>query len=134
MQSQKILETLSTPAVVAILGATGAYLIFGESGKVQFPIVGDMNALLGVGIVTGGSALIGEVSKNYILPYLPNNSQYSDLESKAISPVVSGVLTAAFLYPILDSNNLWKAVALGAGSEIVGSYVTSTVSPVLFPN
>ena len=128
----KFLDLFLKPALVGTISAVGAAYIFGESSQTfTFPIVGPVNSLLGIGVITGGASLVSSFSKDFILPYIPNNN-YVDLEVKLITPVVNGALTTLALYSSLQSNQvILNSFLLGSVSEIAGDYTYEAVKPYI---
>ncbi len=132
----KALDLLLQPSIVGALGALGAVYLFNQNSSTNttFPIIGSINTVLGVGLITGGASLISNISKDFILTKLPNNSQYSSLETKLITPVVSGLLTTGAFYSSLPDNKaLLNAFLLGSLSNMGGSYLYDTVTPYILP-
>ncbi len=129
MNSTKIADLLLKPALVGTFAGLGAYYIFGETGLFNFPIIGNVNTIIGIGAITAGSSFLGSLSEDYILPYLPNNAQYSSLEAKLITPVMSGLITTGLLYSSLNSDALFQVFLLGAGSNIAGTYSYDIIRP-----
>lgn len=129
----KALDLVLKPAIVGTIGAIGAAYVFGQdsSSLTNFPLVGSINTLLGVAIITGGSSLLGSISEDYILSYIPNN-QYASLEANLVTPIVSGIVTSVVMYPSLQSNSaLIGAFILGGIADITGEYTYDTVKPYI---
>lgn len=131
MNYSKLVDTLAVPAVVGATAAGVAYFGMGEKGNVPFYGT-TINGAIGVFGAVGTASLIGEYLKNYLLPYIPSNSNYAELEATLINPVLTGVSSAALfrlaaMQPIdglsLPPPSLGRTFLLGAGSEVAGKYL-----------
>jgi hypothetical protein len=119
--SSKVSEQFLHPFIVGLVSIAGSYAS-GESGKVAQ--IGGISLSLPVfqGIVTGLSSTGGETLKQWVLPMLPNNAMYSNMESTFLSPVLVGVTNGVAMHLLTKTRGKERFV-LGAGSEIAGSYL-----------
>src|SRR5579884_2529689 len=119
---QRVTSIFGKPVLAGIAAAVGTYMVLGEGGTTTaFPLIGNVNTIVGVSGIVAASTLIGELSKDFVLEKIPNN-RYFEFEAKIASPVLAGAITTAILYNDLDNGALWKAFSLGSLSEVVGSY------------
>lgn len=127
----KLTDTLIVPAIAGVTAVGVSYFGMGEPmGSIPF-FGSRINAGVGIFSAVAGSSLIAESAKNYVLPYIPNNSDYADLEAGLVSPVLNGLacyglFKVAALSPIDNyfqvEPSFMRAFALGAGSEIFSKY------------
>jgi hypothetical protein len=74
-------------------------------------------------------SLLGSISEDYILSYIPNN-QYASLEANLVTSIISDIVTSAVMYPSLQSNSALIGVfILGEIADITGEY--NTVKPYI---
>ncbi len=120
-ENQKISETIATPIIGSVLAGVVSYWIFGfTSGQaINFLGMVDISAAVGAGLGTAAGIALGEVSKNYILPYLPQDSKLADSEGMILLPVLAGLGTTIVLYKNLDGSMMSYAKAFGLGALTV---------------
>jgi len=125
MSKSQLSEQFIHPIIVGGLGYLGSHFM-GDGKKVA--VIGSMNLSLPMfmGAVTGISSAVGESLKQWVLPMLPNNMSYSSMESTFLSPAIVGGVDAAAVY-ILTKQRFGEGFMLGAGSEILGSYLYSGI-------
>ena len=121
MSGSKISEQFLHPLVVGALGFTGAYFL-GEGAKIAQVGGITMSLPMFLGLTTAVSSGLGETLKQWILPTFSNNMDYVSLESTLLSPALVGGVDAAATY-FLTGTRFMEAFLLGAGSEVVGSYL-----------
>ena len=110
-----------------VAGAFASYYV-GDVGKV--PLFGmPVPASVLIGSSVAGASLVGALSHDMVLAKIKGN-KYVDLEGRALSMVLTGGATvAAGVFSIggLDYKAMGELFALGAGSEIAGSYAHDTI-------
>lgn len=126
----KLIETLSKPALDGVIGALIAGVALGETGSV-FIFGKEINGPLAIGATITGASYLGEVAHQWILPEIPKNDKFATFEGMIISPVVCGAATYGLMKvasnrPVGDPVPL-TYFALGAGSSILGQYSYDTV-------
>lgn len=121
MSKSQLTEQFVQPLIVGAIGWAGAYAL-GEGNKIAS--VGGMSISLPLflGLTTGVSSAFGETLKQWVLPMLPNNSSYVSIENTFLSPVLVGGVNAVAIQ-FLTKTRLTEAFLLGAGSEILGTYL-----------
>lgn len=115
---------IATRAAVTGGVATVGSLLMGDSlsqsvnlGPLSIP------APLGVGASVAASSVAADISRNYILPSLPGNAKYADLEGTALGLGIAGA-SSAYLLSSIGSRQPWLIrAAMGAGSYAAGDYV-----------
>jgi len=129
-RNQKISETLVKPAVAGVIAGITAPFLFGIDMKDKINFLGlfDINVMLGVGGAAALGTALGTVSKDWILPYIPRNSKWAEMEGMIITPVLSGLGTTLLLIKNVDGTpaSYFKVFALGAGSAIGSDYLSRT--------
>jgi hypothetical protein len=121
MSGSKLSEQFVHPLIVGGIGFLGSHL-YGDGGKVA--VIGGTSISLPVflGAMTGISSAVGESLKQWVLPMLPNNSGFSSLENTFLAPALVGGVDGASMY-FLTKSRFMEGFILGAGSEILGSYL-----------
>ena len=126
------------PAMKGTIAGIAASVVLG---------VGDSKLSLGgmvlgaptvIGVSVAGASLASELSHDYILAKIKPNASLADFEAKAIAPLLTGAATIAAAYasigPVTDLRAALELGALGAGSEIGGSYAHSMVMSLMRGN
>ena len=120
---QKIMNELAPSALTAIVGYVGAKYVYGVEDSMRVPTpFGPQSAPLVAGVGAGLGNLAGEVSKDTVLSWIPNN-RYVNAESRLLTPALAGVGTyVAFRVGVSENTELANSFVLGAGSSLVGKY------------
>lgn len=133
---QKLAETFLVPALAGSIAAATSYFVFDEDG--DLPILGmKVPGWAGIGGVVFGSLLIGNVAGNWVLPYIPGNVKFANMEKLLVVPVATGASTAALMYfavPTARGQLLMKSFAIGAISEIGAQYGVDIVKSYISMN
>ena len=109
------------PLIVGALAYFGSMAIDGVGEATVFGVRMGMNTFYA--ITTIGSSLAGQSLKQWILPMLPNNGNYVQLESAFLLPALTGVVDG-FVWQLFTNYGFAKeAFIVGFGSEILGSYI-----------
>jgi hypothetical protein len=121
MSKSQISEQFMHPLIVGVLGYAGAY-VMGEGSKEA--VIGGMTLSLPLflGMATGISSAVGETLKQWVLPMLPNNNSFVPLENTFLAPVLVGGVDGIGVH-LLTKTRFMEAFLLGAGSEVLGSYL-----------
>jgi hypothetical protein len=114
----KIRKATITGAVAGLASA----VIFGETGTYQVAGV-NLPTPVAIGLANGASSVVADLAHEYVLPQIPMNAKYANLEAMALGLGVSGGSTAFLLNgSLLDSSSM-NAFLLGAGSYAAGDYL-----------
>jgi len=130
--NEKISETFIKPVLVGASGYLGAKLL-GEEGVAR--ILGTVEIPLPIfyGLAAAGGSLGAEIVKQWVLPYIPSNSNRSArTQALLISPIFTGLTTGGAIYlasGLRDGRGLRMGITIGAGSELVGQYSYSVIAP-----
>lgn len=129
--STPIFDLLLKPTLTGVTSAVGMCFIFDTttSDSVTLPVIGNVNSLLATAIIAAFATWLGSLGEDYILPYLPNNSNYATLENKLLNPVLTGGLFCLLFYNNINNDALLKMFLLGAGSNILSSYEADMIKP-----
>lgn len=132
MDNQKILENIGEPVAVGLAAAAATYFLFSSQ---SIELLGmSMNTALPVGLAVGGSSLIAETIREWVVPAKPGEQP-----SAAVKPLITGgaalvALGALVGYDALDIIAAVKIAALGGASEMIGSYTYhSYIKELLMP-
>ena len=127
----KLTENFAKPVLVGVTAYLGSMALLPTSSVV---IMGNtMNSHMYYGILGVGGSFASELAHNWLLPYIPGNSKFSQTESMILAPAVNaGIFVLGTKY-FIDRQifqpgvDLIKPALLGGGSEIVGQYVFESV-------
>ena len=123
------------PAVKGLVaGAFASYYIGSDVGKV--PLFGmPMSPAVLIGTSVAGASLVSALSHDMVLARIKGNKYY-DLEGKALSMVLTGGATVAVGVATLGSlemKAMMELAALGAASEVAGSYAHDMIMSAMMP-
>ena len=126
------------PAMKGAIAGIAASVVLG---------VGDSKLSLGgmvwsaptvIGVSVAGASIVSELSHDYILAKIKPNASLADFEAKALAPALTAAATIAAAYvsigPVSDLRAVAELGALGAGSEIGGSYLHGMVMSLMNRN
>ena len=126
------------PAMKGAIAGIAASVVLG---------VGDSKLSLGgmvlgaptvIGVSVAGASLVTELSHDLILAKIKPNASLADFEAKALAPALTAAATIDAAYttigPVSDLRAALELGALGAGSEIGGSYAHSMVMSLMNRN
>jgi hypothetical protein len=129
----KLSDTFVVPALSGAIAAGVTPVVYGipfYSNFQQGGIFGGVNVPLAVGVSSFGSTLIGQVAKNWVLPYIPSNSRFAESEGRMLTPVLAGVANMALLGLGAPNDGTMmlhlKNFGVGAGSVVAGQYISDT--------
>ena len=130
-ESPSFMATAGKAAIVgAIGGVAGAYLFGGEG---TLPLLGvDVSIPLALGVAIGSASFVGEYATGYVLPMLPQSAGAATTEGMLLRPAMTA--GAAYLTVSMLVGTMAQPIsllALGAGSEVAGTYAWGTVNPLL---
>lgn len=121
MSKSQLTEQFVHPLIVGAIGYAGAHAL-GEGDRFAYFAGMTISLPLFLGLTTGVSSAFGETLKQWVLPMLPNNASYVSVENTFLSPVLVGGVNALALQ-MLTKSRFTEGFLLGAGSEILGTYV-----------
>lgn len=118
------MDKIKKAAVTGVITAVAAQAFFPQVERGQ--IFGmEVSPMLAVGIAGAASSVAADVAHEYVLPMIPGNAKYSNIESAALGVGVSGASTAYLLVGGPGGNDAFMpAFAVGAASYVAGDYIT----------
>lgn len=123
------MDIIARSAIVGGVAAAGVSFLFPSTETI--PVFGmELSQAVGVGVVVAGSSAVGSVAGRYILPMIQPDG-LAQTESKILNPALTGAATYAVASMFGSVPAPFPLVALGAASEVAGSYVYETVSPMM---
>lgn len=132
----KLTTYLVKPAIVGGIAAAGSMFLI--DGAARVPFFGmDMSAPVAIGGAVAFGNIAASLSHDYVLKMLPGNDDPKNIEwqSALLGPVLTGgasVLAANMtIGSISGSTAMFQLFALGAGSQVAGTYVFAAINPVL---
>jgi hypothetical protein len=117
---------LTKAVFVAGAGVLGSILMGEKDTKI--PLAGmNLPAPLLLGVATGTSSVVADMAHDYVLPHIPHNDKWVNMESSALAVSTAGASTSAILYfgTGMPRENLFNSFALGGGAVIAGDYAHS---------
>ena len=91
-----------------------------------------------IGVSVAGASLASELSHDFILAKIKPNASLADFEARAMAPALTAAATIAAAYvtigPVTDMRAAFELAAVGAGSEISGSYAHSMIMSLMNGN
>ena len=135
MDSPTLHTYLMGPVVKGVVaGAFASYYIGGEVGKLPLMGISVSPAVL-IGSSVAGASLVSALTHDMVLAKIKGN-RYVDLEGRALSMALTGAASIAMgtaaLGP-LDMKAMGELFALGAASEIAGSYAHDLIMSAMMP-
>ena len=113
--------------LTAVIGSLGSVLMGEKDTSVNLFNV-NVPAPVAIGIVVGGASIGSELAHDYILPHIPKNERFVNLESSALAVGTAGGLTTAILtYAGAPRENWAKSFMLGGGSVVLGQYANNSL-------
>ena len=131
----KVSEYLIKPAIVGGIAAAGSMFLI--DGATRVPFFGlDLSAPVAIGGAVAVGNVAASLSHDYVLGMLPGNDEKMiQWQSALLGPALTGaasVLAAnATIGSFTDSAAMFQLFALGAGSQVAGTYVYAAIDPTL---
>lgn len=126
----KLIDTFAVPVGAGLIAGVSFPLIYNVpySSKFTTGMLKGYNVSVATGLTVTGGSLVGHVAKDWILPYIPNNSFFAEAEGMMLTPVLTGTASALILNSATDgsASSIAKNFLLGAVSEIGSDYINRT--------
>jgi hypothetical protein len=119
-----------------LVGASAGVLTMALVGNQGGVMIGStlVSPAMAIGISCAAADVVGQVAGNY-LKTLPQSNKLAESEKKLLSPGLTGMATLATVQMFIGKpygfTSYIKVFALGATSEIAGSYVAGMISPLM---
>ena len=124
------MEMVGKPVMVGVTAAVASKFLF--PGDDTIPVFGmEVSQMVAVGVAVGGASAIGGIASGYILPMLPQSEEAAKAEGMILTPAMTAAATYAVARMLGDVPNPFPLLALGAGSEIAGTYAWGIVGPMI---
>ena len=135
MTNTAIHAYLMKPTLAAVVGKIAASVLIGVDGSGSLPLFGMEWAPSTVVGVSVGAAVVATAATHDMVLARFQSMGYADAESKIIAPAHAAVFTiAAVRYtigPLGDLRSVFELAAIGAGSEIGGTYLHDAIMPMM---
>lgn len=82
-------------------------------------------APVAVGAAVAASSVAADISRNYVLPWIPGNEKFATMEGTALGLGVAGVSSALLMGSTGSAQPFLYRAAVGAGSYAAGDYIHS---------
>ena len=138
MNDPRLMKYGMAPAIKSAIAGIAASVVLGV-GDSKLSLGGMvLGAPMVIGVSVAGASLASELSHDYILAKIKPNASLADFEAKALAPALTAAATIAAAYvtigPVTDMRAALELAAVGAGSEIGGSYSHSMVMSLMRGN
>lgn len=118
------MDLIAVPLYTGAAAALEAQFLLNER-TIQVPIIGRVDARLGLGVHTALASLVGQAAGQYVLPMIESGaySEYKDKVTMLTTPVLTGLATTGLL--ALSENRISGTTGflVGASSNLIGQYV-----------
>lgn len=122
-QGYNTMDALRKGAITGAISSAAAALVFGEAGSTRLFGM-SMPTVAAIGVSNGIASVGADLAHSYVLPMIPGNAKFANVESAALGIGISGGATAFLLNrENVGSERGLNAFLLGAGSYIAGDYV-----------
>lgn len=115
-------DTLRKGLITGGVAAGGGALLFGETGQTNF-LGYTVPVPVALFAANAASSMLADVAHNYILPSIPGNEKFSNIEAAALGLGVSGASSAYILNGTLGTTESMNSALLGAGSYAAGEWI-----------
>ena len=124
------MEMVGKPLMVGVTAAVASKFLF--PGDDAIPVFGmEVPQMVAVGVAVGAASAVGGVASGYILPMLPQSEEAAKAEGMLLTPALTAAATYAVARMLGDVPQPLPLLALGAGSEVAGTYAWGVVGPML---
>lgn len=124
IDGSSISDKVRKGAITGAVAAAAGYFLFGETGDTNF-----LGTAVPVPLALFGgmaaSSILADTAHDYVLPHIPGNEKFSNIEAAALGIGVSGAASAYILNGTLGTSSAMNSAILGAGSYAAGEYFDS---------
>lgn len=127
-----LMNTGIKAGITGAVAGVGSMVFHGESVGMSIPIGSQLNlpAPVLVGAAAGLGSVAADAAHYWILPHIPGNQKYANLESAALGFATAGVGTMVTLnYLGGAGEKSMDAFLLGGASAVAGDYITEKIYP-----
>ena len=126
------------PAMKGAIAGIAASVVLGV-GESKLSLGGMvLGAPTVIGVSVAGASIVSELSHDFVLAKIKPNASLADFEQKALSPLLTAAATIAAAYvtigPVTDMRAALELAAVGAGSEIGGTYLDGMLMSLMRGN
>ena len=121
---QKLSKYLIKPLLYGAAGAVASAIVIGGTDFYVDVMGRPMNALWFIGGACGVSSIVSDVARDYLLPLIPGNENFTRTETSLVNLGLNGasVYGIMLLTGTTDASNLLVPFGVGAASAVVGEY------------
>ena len=117
-------EWLIKGALTSAIAGTGAYLL-GEISQINLLGMKTPSAVA-IRISAGVGSIAADTVHQYVLPLIPANEKYQNIEAAALS-IGSSLLATAFVSSLLGNSAILPTALLGGGAYAASDYSYHTI-------
>ena len=126
------------PAMKGAIAGIAASVVLGV-GESKLSLGGMvLGAPTVIGVSVAGASIVSELSHDFVLAKIKPNASLADFEQKALSPLLTAAATIAAAYvtigPVTDMRAALELAAVGAGSEVGGTYAHGMIMSLMNRN
>lgn len=119
----KLENTLVPSLLAGAIGAGVTYFMYPSAGvKIPFGPL-ELDPFIATGLAVGLGNMGGEILTQYVMPYIPKNQSFANLEEKVVPAITAGLATYGLAYVLTGGADLKTAMLIGGGSSVASKYV-----------
>ena len=137
MSNNTVMKYVMKPAICGIVGKLAASALIGVDGSGSLPLFGmDWAPSTVIGVSVAGATIAAAATHDIVLVRVQNmNMGYSESTEKIIAPALAAAFTIAAVRftvgPLGDLRSIFELAAIGAGSEVGGTYLHDVLMPLM---
>ena len=136
MSSDTVMKYVMKPAICGIVGKLAASALIGADGSGSLPLFGmDWAPSTVIGISVAGAATVAAAATHDVVLTRVQSMGYSESTEKIIAPALAAAFTIAAVRftvgPLGDLRSIFELAAIGAGSEVGGTYLNDVLVPMM---
>ena len=135
MSNNTVMKYVMKPAICGIVGKLAASALIGVDGSGSLPLFGmDWAPSTVIGISVAGATIAAAATHDIVLTRVQSMG-YSESTEKIIAPALAAAFTIATVRftvgPLGDLRSIFELAAIGAGSEVGGTYLHDVLVPMM---
>ena len=130
-----VMKYVMKPAICGIVGKLAASALIGVDGSGSLPLFGmDWAPSTVIGVSVAGATIAAAATHDIVLVRVQSMG-YSESTEKIIAPALAAAFTIAAVRftvgPLGDLRSIFELAAIGAGSEVGGTYLHDVLMPMM---
>ena len=134
MSNTAVMKYVMKPAICGIVGKLAASTLIGVDGSGSLPLFGmDWAPSTVIGVSVAGATIAAAAVHDTVLIRVQSMG-YAESTEKFIAPALAAAFTIAaarYLIGPVDLRSAFELAAIGAGSEVGGTYLHDVLMPMM---